>query len=228
MADIFIAGIGRQPPKKFDMQLKESEKQLYNLRKFGTSLSKYQQIDYRSLNSIKLASNPLFVTLKSEIDRFNQEVREAIEKKTEMLTYPWKYVLYTGLRNLLRVICDTHDAPMQQVFLKQASEWFYDQLAKKTGAGNSRPGTSQAQPRPETSQQKMMVSSLLIQSPEGRPTTSQRFDMTQRPETSQRFGTRPQTSYDQMMPSEFKATVFSDYEAGNRTKYTFNEPPYDR
>lgn len=231
MADIFIVGIGRQPPKKFDLQLKESEMQLQSLKKFGETIHKYQTIEYRSLHSLKLSSNPIFKTLKSEFESFNAEVNEAIEKKTDLLTYPWKHTLYTGLRNLLRIVCDIQDATVQQAFLKQASDWFYDQLQKKTNAGASRSGTTQTQARPETSQQKIGTAALTMQSQDFRPTSQMMSTMTgtQRPETSQRFGfSRPQTSYDSMMPSEFRATVLQNYESGARTQYGFKEPPYDR
>lgn len=200
MADIFIAGIGRQPPRKFEEQLKESEKQLMKLRTYKPKFEKYEVVDTRPLISIALDKNQVFDTLKREIETFNSEVREAIAENKQITYYSWKIVLYQGLRNLLRSICDTHEVPLQAKFLEKANEWYYDQIQRKEGGH-------------------------VKDTKEGRPQSAMvRFSS--EPQIKDKIQPRPMTRGPEPLPSVFKAQTLKDYEEGARSKHDNADPPY--
>lgn len=204
MADIFIAGIGRPPPRKFDDQLKESEKQLNRLRQYRPKFEKYEIVDTKLLVSITVDKNPVFETLKREIESFNKKVREAIAENNEIINYSWKATLFQGLRNLLRSICNTHEPELQAKLLEKANEWYHDQIQRKEG-GQSRDAS------PITRSHSAMSR---VSKDEGK--TQEKIQLKQVMQ-----GPEP-------LPSVFKEKILKDYEEGARSKNDGALPPYDK
>lgn len=124
-------GLTKLNSRRFPFQTKPPEKPQQILKKYKSFFENYRIIDCRSLCSIRLRDNELFQTLIAEIEKFNQEVRDVTEKKTESAYFSWKYALYTGLKNFLRIACDTQDSHMQQAFLEKISKWFQQQLQSR-------------------------------------------------------------------------------------------------
>ena len=204
MADIFISGIGRKPPRIFNEELKETEKQLTKLRKYKPKFEKYEVIDTKHLFSITMETNTLFQTLKSRVEAFNRDIKQAIIDSQQIPLYNWKIVLYQGLRNLLRSVCNTDDFDMQIKLLNKADEWYHDQILRKEAAPApdkskiARPRSVIAQPpRDEASNKESVKARPMIQTPEP-------------------------------LPSTFQADILRDYESGARSKHDSSLPPYEK
>jgi hypothetical protein len=228
---MLIQGLARSGGKKkdnFDSALVESEKLIGQILQSKEAKEKYTTINTATIHSITLEKDPAFANLKSELDSFNDEVKKALETKSEIPNYQWKYNLLLGLRNLLKEICSTEDRNLKALFLDKAKLWYFDKMIKKgecdeTNQSALRPITAGTRPftaltRPFTSQTNRIsefnnsVNISVIPAGDDQIKEKSYFDDTK----------------EEIIPSKLRADILRDYEDGARSKHDLVEPPYER
>ncbi len=234
-------GYGKPAAKKndkFDTTIAENEKLLESILKKRQPKETYSTINTNTLNTITLTSHQTFLGLKAEIESFNQEIKDALDKKAELPNYNWRHSLHIGLRNLLKEIVLTEDKQLKEFLLDKAKFWFYDRIEKKGEADNSnskisRPQTNQTF-RPDTAGTRPFTALT-------RPFTSQTNQLSEIPRGSMNETILPpegesimkgksffEDTRDDILPSRLRAEILRDYEDGARSKHDLVEPPYER
>ena len=234
---MLVHGVGKSGLKKdkFDNALVESEKLLGQILQSKDAKEKYNTINTNTLSSITLDKDPAFLSLKAELDSFNEEVKKALETKSEVPNYTWKYNLHLGLRNLLKEIVSTEDRNLKTLFLEKAKIWYYKRMIKKGECDETkltnRPGTNQSL-RPITAGTRPFTAMT-------RPFTSQTNRISDFNHSVNISGIPAEhddikeKSYfddtkEEILPSKLKADILRDYEDGARSKHDQVEPPYER
>jgi len=233
---MLVYGVGRQTGKKndkFENALIENERLLETILQKRNVKDTYTTVNFNTISSIVLDTNPVFMMLKSEIENFNKEVKEALDNKAVMPNYSWKYSLNVGLRNLLKEIVVTEDRGLKVLFLEKAKAWYYDRMEKKGEIELPRPGTNQSNTRPFTANTRPFTANT-------RPFTSQTNRGSD--QNSINVSVLPHemdsvmkeksffenTARDEYLPSKIRAEILRDYDDGARTKHDSVEPPYER
>jgi hypothetical protein len=227
--DMVVQGVGKNAPKKGapvkqePVQL-EPDKVLEAVKQVALNKVRYTTIDIKSLNSVLLKENDMFNGLKMALETFNEEIRQALLQKRDLDNYPFKKNLFSGLRNLLMEVVETENKELRNKLLERASNWFSEKLAKKEPPDSQRPTTAmthtgRGSARPWTSQtQGSLITPFNMSNIQGGGNDSYRDSPTKSFLETDR----------KLLPSELRAEILRDYEAGARSKHDYTNPPYER
>lgn len=193
------------PRTKEDVRIDDTSKFLQKIRKFKPKFAVYNTILLSGLDSIRLADNQTFTTLKKELITFNDLVKDALVSKKQIPDYGFKSALLDGVRNRLREICQTEDHNLQLTLLERTNKWYESQLARKEGIREGPGGGRSASVGTKRDGSVEKENSSLGKS----------------------FILPPKTKRDPL-PSEFREIVLRDYEQGNRTLQGDSTPPYEK
>ena len=87
-------------------------------------------IDIRSLSSLNINHNPMFLELKQKLVAFYRDsirIRPQLHKEKSK---QWRLVLYTSLQKLLREVVFTPDRQQQERCLERVHKWYYEKVQR--------------------------------------------------------------------------------------------------